>query len=99
MLISRLNTLLSQSLLIYITCLTFNKKKKKTRHREGKKKILRKRKQLSQLNSDLTKMLGLLDKKFKVIMTNVLKALMEIWNNVQIRGLVSVEEIEAIGKR
>lgn len=44
-------------------------------------------------------MLGLLDKKFKVIMTNVLKALMEIWNNVQIRGLVSVEEIETIGKR
>lgn len=77
----------------------FQQKKKKTRHREGKKKILRKRKQLSQLNSDLTKMLGLLDKKFKVIMTNVLKALMEIWNNVQIRGLVSVEEIEAIGKR
>lgn len=44
-------------------------------------------------------MLGLLDKKFKVIMTNVLKALMEIWNNMQIRGLVSVEEIETIGKR
>ena len=46
----------------------------------------------------MTKMLELLYKKFKVIMTNVLKALMEIWNNMQIRGLVSVEGIETIRK-
>ena len=44
-------------------------------------------------------MLELPDKKFEVTMTNVLKSLMEIQENMQMKELVSVEGIETIEKR
>lgn len=39
------------------------------------------------------------DKKFKVNMTNVFKALMEMMDSMQIRGVISVEEIEIMRKK
>lgn len=55
-------------------------------------------KQLSELNSS-RKMPELPGKKLKATMTNVLNTLMKMLNNFQIRGVISVEELETMKKR
>lgn len=68
-----------------------NLQQKITRHKKGKKTYSEKTKQLSKLNSDITEILELPDKKFYVTMTNTLKALMEMLDNMQIREVIAVK--------
>ena len=70
-----------------------------TRHRKSKNPYSEKTKELSDLNSDMAKILELHGKKFNVTMTNVLKALMEMLENMQINRVISVDELQTMRKR
>lgn len=91
MLICRHRNHLSQSLLFYTTRLTFNKQLRGIER--PRKTYSEHTKQLSELNSDMIEILEPPDKKFNVTMTNMLKALMAMLDDIQIRKVILVEEL------
>ena len=69
-----------------ITCLACQQHQKITWHDKGQEKIQSEEtKQASETDSDMTKMLKVSDKEFKIIMTYMSRAIIEIGDNIQDR--------------
>ena len=69
-----------------ITCLAFQQQQKITWHATGQEKIQSEEtKQASETDSDMKKMLKVSDKEFKIIMTYMTRAIIEIGDTIQDR--------------